>query len=284
MARQRERDKRSSSFRRETTSVVTQEEFMQNGGTLRGLIVDENGRDVLYLRKADEGGRFTSCFSKVWFNPINEEEKEMDDRGLKPGSICCPHIQEIPLLPPACHHAINFPDDEIEVDNKPMKLMDNPPKIPSGPSNYAPPPLAVPPKQNPPPPPPPPLVRETQPPLPPQPPPPPPLSTKQISKPPAPPQPPPPPIKKISKPPAAPISSKTRPGSLTLPPKPSGVSGAVKSTAPPTSHNRAETQFFENLNDKGDIQMKLKPLHWDKVPTNVDHSMVWHEINDGSFR
>ncbi|KAL7191196.1 hypothetical protein ACSBR2_023296 [Camellia fascicularis] len=30
--------------------------------------------------------------------------------------------------------------------------------------------------------------------------------------------------------------------------------------------------------------MKLKPLHWDKVIANADHSVVWDEINDGSFR
>ncbi|KAH9719997.1 protein eds1-related [Citrus sinensis] len=30
--------------------------------------------------------------------------------------------------------------------------------------------------------------------------------------------------------------------------------------------------------------IRLKPLHWDKVATNVDHSMVWNEINDGSLR
>ncbi|KDO69817.1 hypothetical protein CISIN_1g0370511mg, partial [Citrus sinensis] len=30
--------------------------------------------------------------------------------------------------------------------------------------------------------------------------------------------------------------------------------------------------------------VKLKSLHWDKVATNVDHSMVWNEINDGSLR
>ncbi|XP_028784091.1 formin-like protein 8 [Neltuma alba] len=28
---------------------------------------------------------------------------------------------------------------------------------------------------------------------------------------------------------------------------------------------------------------RLKPLHWDKVTANVDHSTVWDQINDGSF-
>ncbi|PIN04909.1 hypothetical protein CDL12_22560 [Handroanthus impetiginosus] len=36
---------------------------------------------------------------------------------------------------------------------------------------------------------------------------------------------------------------------------------------------------------KGNVgQMKLKPLHWDKVTANADYSMVWNEINNGSFR
>jgi hypothetical protein len=31
-------------------------------------------------------------------------------------------------------------------------------------------------------------------------------------------------------------------------------------------------------------QVKMKPLHWDKVNTNADHSMVWDKIDGGSFR
>ncbi|XP_016176623.1 formin-like protein 8 [Arachis ipaensis] len=36
--------------------------------------------------------------------------------------------------------------------------------------------------------------------------------------------------------------------------------------------------------EKGASQTRLKPLHWDKVVANVDHSTVWDHINDGSFR
>lgn len=28
----------------------------------------------------------------------------------------------------------------------------------------------------------------------------------------------------------------------------------------------------------------LKPLHWDKMTPDSDHSMVWDNIGDGSFR
>jgi hypothetical protein len=31
-------------------------------------------------------------------------------------------------------------------------------------------------------------------------------------------------------------------------------------------------------------EVKMKPLHWDKVNTNLDHSMVWDKIDRGSFR
>ncbi|PWA62378.1 Actin-binding FH2 [Artemisia annua] len=30
--------------------------------------------------------------------------------------------------------------------------------------------------------------------------------------------------------------------------------------------------------------VRLKPLHWDKVNANVEHSMVWHKLQNGSFR
>ncbi|KAL3528271.1 hypothetical protein ACH5RR_007593 [Cinchona calisaya] len=300
MARQIEiiRKNQNSSFRRDETTpqvlavTLTHEEFMQNGGTLRGIIVDENGRDVLYLRKA-EGGRFTSCFSKVWFNPIlDEEEKEMDDRGRKPSSV-----QEIPLLPQAAtghqyqyHHAINFPDpgDDQADDSiiiKPMKLMDHPPKHASSvPAKFAPPPppLVIPPP--PPPPPPPPLLGRSQP------------LQSPPQQPPPPPPPPPPPAA-----PPIPIPSKTKPGSLPLPPKKpiTALSSSFKPPSPPPtrgkatssihSNRAAENPFIENstvhkARDHAHQIMKLKPLHWDKVPTNADHSMVWHEINNGSFR
>ncbi|KAL4634290.1 hypothetical protein ACB092_04G188700 [Castanea dentata] len=40
----------------------------------------------------------------------------------------------------------------------------------------------------------------------------------------------------------------------------------------------------ESLKGTGAGQMKLKPLHWDKVVATAGHSMVWDEIVDGSFR
>lgn len=82
------KDEVESSFRREHVPRI---EFRQHGGRLRGIIVDEEGLDVLYLRKVEPG-----CFSKVWNNPMMEEMKRMDSREDKPS--VSEHVQEIPML------------------------------------------------------------------------------------------------------------------------------------------------------------------------------------------
>lgn len=264
--------KDSSSFRRETAPVVTvQEDFRGHGGgggTLKGLIVDENGRDVLYLRKSD-GASFTSCFSKVWFNPITEEEEEekrIDDRGDKPG-ISSP-IQEIPLLLHQPFHVNNFEGlsqpapvgHQINNNTVPKTSQISRQKFSQLPQT----PLVV----TPPPPPPPPLVKA------------------QTS-----PQPPPPPLPSgnFLKPSSLLNPIKTKTGiPPPPPPKSSGVSSVATPPVPPRGktyeYRRTEASMPEYSDDKGEIRMKLKPLHWDKVATNVEHSVVWNEINDGSFR
>ncbi|KAA8540879.1 hypothetical protein F0562_024983 [Nyssa sinensis] len=205
---------------------MTDQEFGHKGGNLRGLIVDENGLDVLYLRKL-EGGQLRSCFSKVWFNPMEEEEeKKIDSRGDKP--ITNEKIQEIPLL--------LEPSDTVDL--APAKVAELPPPQPP-----------------PPPPPPPPLG-----------------SVKQTPQLPPPPPLPPLPIKKT-------LMAPPPPPSPPLPPPP-----PAKRIPTPATSVRAEVPPGESSNAMSDVQMKLKPLHWDKVAANGDHSMVWDEINDGSFR
>ncbi|KAF2311382.1 hypothetical protein GH714_022170 [Hevea brasiliensis] len=75
------------------------------------------------------------------------------------------------------------------------------------------------------------------------------------------------------------------------PPPPPGAGGLVSSLRPPTAQKgntnnksgaRASTERCSKGTSVG--QMKLKPLHWDKVIANADHSMVWNEIIDGSLR
>lgn len=154
----------NSSFRREE-ATVTYEDFEKFRGKVKGLIVDENGKEVVYMRKLEDG-QLQPTFPKMVFNPSFEQQQEHED-----------------------NNTIN-------------KAVDKPEQSP---------PIVV------------------QPPTP---------------SPPRPPLPPlRPPVKRNVNPPP-------------LPPK----------------------------RDK-DGEMKLKPLHWDKVQTdNVDHSVVWNEIKDGSLR
>ncbi|KAG6599022.1 Formin-like protein 8, partial [Cucurbita argyrosperma subsp. sororia] len=58
------------------------------------------------------------------------------------------------------------------------------------------------------------------------------------------------------------------PPSMPLPPPPQPPSTAVANPGPSLS---------------GNDQAKLKPLHWDKINTNVDHPTVWDKIDGGSF-
>lgn len=209
--------KLESSFRREAPTAAPRVEFRARGAALKGVIVDEEGLDVLYLRK-HEGGSMSGCFSKVWYNPMMEEVKRMNGREEKP-SVCEP-IQQIPLLQ---HPSINR--YEPEMMKKPL-----PPSPPPTPLNCAPPP---------PPPPPPPQ--------------------------PAPPPPPPP---------------KLRPAKRLIPsPKP-----PIAPRFQDKRVSRDEDSDKERMQEKGVQTTKLKPLHWDKVTANAEHSMVWNEINDGSFR
>ena len=105
--------------------VVSHQEFRELGGTLKGLIVDENGLDVLYLRKLEQR-HLMSCFSKVWVNPISMEEEEEEDeeekriytRGDKLKNS--ERIQEIPLLHEPCNMA------DIAKVAKPAPLIPSP--------------------------------------------------------------------------------------------------------------------------------------------------------------
>ncbi|KAJ8553833.1 hypothetical protein K7X08_024511 [Anisodus acutangulus] len=257
---------KNSSFRREVSGSVPHQEF-QTSGALKGLIVDENGLDVIYLRRF-EGRQLGSCFSKIWVNHMDdeEEEKRMDSGREQP--ISSDHIQEIPLLQ-NCSNAGSYEKKETVTASQqtinslsvasrssqfPQKEITPPTEIPSQPE--------IPSSQNPP-----------QPPIP----------------PPSPPPPPPLPMKRITKAPTPPNSGKVKPSPPPPPPpKGGGLSSSIKPPIAPrgkgSSQEKAEARNQEKLKDNSDIQVKLKPLHWDKVIANADHSMVWDEINNGSFR
>ncbi|CAN4088200.1 unnamed protein product [Withania somnifera] len=106
--------------------------------------------------------------------------------------------------------------------------------------------------------------------------------------PPAPPPPPPPlPMKRITKAPTPPNAAKLKP-SPPPPPKGGSLSSSIKPPTPPRGkgswQEKAEAQKEDKPKDNGENRVKLRPLHWDKVVANADHSMVWDEINNGSFR
>lgn len=113
------------------------------------------------------------------------------------------------------------------------------------------------------------------------------LVKQSITPPPPPPPPPPvfpnkfsvPPIPKLparKKPPAPPVFPQLRPDRASL----------KLLTDPLGKTNSTRTGALTEKSSKGnvEVQMKMKPLHWDKVTANVDHSVVWNEINAGSLR
>ncbi|CAN6976244.1 hypothetical protein IGI04_037034 [Brassica rapa subsp. trilocularis] len=197
-------------------AALAREGFTRFGGNVKGLILDENGLDVLYWRKSQSsqrGNKSGSFRKEIVHGDDDDQEKNVIYSKNKKKS-------EMPLLRgrSSTSHSV---------------VHNHPPPVKSESFEFA--------KPDPPPPPP---VKQTAP----APPPPPPPSR---SNGPSPAPPPPPPLKKtaaLSKPPPAPRGSSSGEGS--------------------SSENG---------------QVKLKPLHWDKVNPDSDHSMVWDKIDRGSF-
>ncbi|KAL6178157.1 hypothetical protein ACLB2K_049676 [Fragaria x ananassa] len=291
VARRHPKDKGNGSFRREEVRMTREDQLRQCSGNVKGLIVDENGADVIYLRKL-EVGQDQTHFPKVVFNPSyendeeDEEEKRVDTKG---GRAKMPK--------PKAVHSLHEPSDLIRHGKSAKPLAQNPtpeavvslpklqqrlplkshappfritpPKMLEKQAVESMPPLPPPPSRNisapPPPPPPPPSV-----PPPPPPPPPPPTPTP-------PPPPPPPQLPRI-------VGRKSllptpRLGGSFLAPKPPPISKGI-----PNNKSRPEASAGESSEVTVIGHTKLKPLHWDKVMAAVDHSMVWDQITDGSFR
>ncbi|XP_023512375.1 formin-like protein 3 [Cucurbita pepo subsp. pepo] len=98
---------------------------------------------------------------------------------------------------------------------------------------------------------------------------PPPPTAPAVAPPPPPPAPraPPPSPPKVSRPPPAP---------------PAAIPG--KPQAPPMAPRKGGPSGSSMDPDAVGHKTKLKPFFWDKVLANPGHSMVWHEISDGSFQ
>uniref|UniRef100_A0A1J3DEK7 Formin-like protein n=1 Tax=Noccaea caerulescens TaxID=107243 RepID=A0A1J3DEK7_NOCCA len=209
-------------------AILAREGFTRFGGNVKGLILDENGLDVLYWRNLQSRRQSRSeIFRKdiITVEDGGSQEKEVIYYKNKKKSE---PVTEIPLLRGRSSTSHSVIHNEIHHETNRNDI--RPPQPP------------------PPPPPPPPL-------------PPPPIPVKQSAPPPPPPPkkgpspPPPPPVKKVG----GLSSSESRP-----PRAPRGSSGGENSRA-------------------GNGQVKLKPLHWDKVNPDSDHSMVWDKIDRGSF-
>ncbi|GLJ32443.1 hypothetical protein SUGI_0652780 [Cryptomeria japonica] len=118
---------------------------------------------------------------------------------------------------------------------------------------------------------------------------------------------PPPPSAYKSPPPPPPGAYKAPPppppGAYKSPPPPppgpnNGKSNLPKAPLPPTRNSQlppplpgqrpsgsgASLEHLNAVGEDGNPRPKLKPLHWDKVNANPDHSMVWDQIRAGSFQ
>ncbi|XP_022878241.1 formin-like protein 4 [Olea europaea var. sylvestris] len=247
-------------------------DFTRIDGNVKGVIIDENGLDVLYWRNLEGGDKKRSfkkqVFQNLKYDQVNEEEKRIisgDDRNGKYGSP----IHETPLL--RGKSSTSQSSVWIDKDDSRMK------KAPILSSGMAAPPVprplqinieAVPKAEMAAPPPPPPVVPSN---IRPSPPPPPPVPSNL-----RPPQPPPPPVPSNLRPsPQAPP-----------PPKASGAVSSLKPLAPKgmPSDSKHSSSLGEGTSSNGNGKVKLKPLHWDKVNPNAEYSMVWDKIDQGSFK
>lgn len=228
IAREHRENKSASSFRREDD--VDHRNCIQGVRTLEKIVVDAHGKEVLYLQKVE--GRQLRCFSTIWINPLDEEEKKEDklqiSQPAKDG-----HLEFTGSgLPPQQH---SQPAAHISLSSFPERQTPSP----------SPPP---------PPPPPPPL----------------------------------PPIKKVSRPPPPPKIPAKR--NTTEPPRQS-PGALISPFKPPNTprwnvHNTSKSEVLTEGSStaNGGVHTKMKALHWEKVNADVDHSLVWNEINDGSLR
>ncbi|XP_002277455.1 formin-like protein 4 [Vitis vinifera] len=268
-------------------NVVSHIEFSRFNGNLNGLIVDENGLDVLYWKKL-EGDYRKNSFPKQALHNLKHEEKRMSRNG--DGRAKSEPIQEIPLL--RGKSSTSYDEVQEEVEN--LNWFSAPPPssqsseisleavgktestIQSSTSLPPPPPiLAIPQKPSATPPPSPPIPAKINPIPPPPPSPSPPIPAKINPIPPPPPSP--------------PIPAKINP---IPPPPPSPKAGGFTSSSKeassvtkgmPNGSKLGESSSGYSKAGTGNGRVALKPLHWDKVNTNADHSMVWHKINGGSF-
>ncbi|KAK9276224.1 hypothetical protein L1049_005755 [Liquidambar formosana] len=267
--------------------------FARADGNLKGLIVDESGLDVLYWRKLQGGNKKNSLRKEALQIDSRAEDEEEEKRVIRKASRRKKpeDIQESRLFRGISSTSRSQVWPEEVKDPYPI-VASTPPYVGIALKAEEKPELSIQP-QPPPPPPPSPPPPTPPPPLPPTLPPPPPQTVLAIPKKqnPAPPPPPPPiPAKKnpAPPPPPPPIPAKKNPAPPPPPPKTGALASSLKPPPSPkeipSNGKPVASSSGKGVAETGNGQVKLKPLHWDKVNANVDHSMVWDKIDGGSFR
>ncbi|XP_061369645.1 formin-like protein 8 [Gastrolobium bilobum] len=223
---------------------VNHDDIKKVGGNVKALIVEENGVDILYMMDT-ESRQLITGFSNSILNPSFEDDEEEKRIDKMVQRSKISRPQEIPQV---CESPCSTLPSSVSASLTPIQHL--PPT-----------PLLAPPC---------PPLPQASPMI---------LEKKTQQPPPAPPPPPPPPRKEIPKAPP--------PGPPPLP----KANGFVSSLKPPpvpkekaNIKNNNVSMVGESTREKGAGPTRLKPLHWDKVVANVDHSTVWDKINDGSFR
>ncbi|KAJ8772920.1 hypothetical protein K2173_028097 [Erythroxylum novogranatense] len=232
-------------------AAVTTKGTRKVGKKVKGVIVNEDGTDILYIKDSD-GRKLKTTFQRGGYD-CWETQKRSSQRAShrEPSDAMQQKNVEEPIL-----HNSRRPSPLAQLMWSTYRSP--PPQFPPVPSPPppAPAPLPPPPPSN--------IVNRSIMPLP----------------PPRPPPPPPPPLmvkKKDSTSQLSPKSTSLLASALKPPLAPKGKAIDSKAKALASTDQSAEKKAIAHP--------KLKPLHWDKVMAmDAEHSVVWEIINQGSLR
>ncbi|XP_030447902.1 formin-like protein 4 [Syzygium oleosum] len=261
--------------------TIMRDDFRRFDGNIKGLIVDENGLDVLYWRKLQGRSGKTNIKMEA-LGSSKEGAEAAEEEGTAPRRDRRRNsepIQEVHLLREKSSTSYGqFKPEANDLVQNVMPALSSPPpaglvleavekstvstRPPNAPAPPAPALLLVPPPPTPPLAPP---KRSTEV-----------LTSSAIGTNTRAPPPPPPPIPAAKVPPPPPPPKAGGPASSLKPPPP--LPKAMPGANKPGELSLGSAQT-------GTDQVKLKPLHWDKVNiANTEHSMVWNKIEGGSFK
>ncbi|KAK4780817.1 hypothetical protein SAY87_016923 [Trapa incisa] len=231
--------------------VTLRDESSRFVGSIKGVIVDENGLDVLYWRKlqGNKSGspRQRSSFKRSEIvagspsqspSPRDREENEAQDEERLPRTF-----QEVPLLRGMSSTSEHNSYSTSRQADLPPPTMAPPKPLESAISE---------------------TIQSSN-------------STAVPSPPTLPPLPPPPPM-------TGQVKNQVPPPPPAPPVKAGGVPSSLK--PPPPQATKIATSKAEGSSSGagGANQAKLKPLHWDKVNVENSNSMVWNKMEGGSFK